>query len=209
MHGMMQRFQRNAAGAEWAAVGSPIAVVVGKAGLGWAVGTTSSRSLRGSGDPLKSEGDHKSPAGVFRLGTAFGYAPEKLSGSKLPYRFLRPSTECVDDPHSRFYNQLLDRSSVAPDWHSAEHMRDAGEAYRLGIVLEQNPTAQPRAGSCVFVHIWAGEDAGTEGCTAMPEPQIRSLLEWLNPDARPLLVQLPSTQYLKLERKLRLPPLPQ
>lgn len=128
----MQRFQRTAAEAEWNLVGSPIAVVVGKAGLGWAVGTNSNRRFLGSGDPLKREGDHKTPAGIFRLGTAFGDEPGKTQRLEDALPVLISSTECVDDAHSHFYNQLLDRSSVVPDWQSADHMRDVGDVLSAG-----------------------------------------------------------------------------
>jgi D-alanyl-D-alanine dipeptidase len=157
-------------------------------------------------DPVKREGDHKSPAGIFRLGEAFGYAPLKPDGWKLRYLPLTPSTQCVDDPQSRFYNQILDSSAVAVDWKSAEHMRDAGEAYRRGLVVDQNSRpAHPHGGSCVFMHIWGGPGIGTEGCTAMPESQIKAILAWLEPHASPLLVQMPLQQYQQAARNLHLP----
>ena len=124
----------------------------------------------------------------------------------MKYVSLSPSTDCVDDSQSRFYNQILDSSTVSPDWKSAEHMRDAGEAYRWGLVIQHNAhPVRPRDGSCVFMHIWGGSGHGTEGCTAMPEPQIMSILGWLNPSANPLLVQMPIQQYRRLAKAMSLP----
>ena len=164
---------------------------------------------RSSSDPVKREGDHKSPAGIFRLGDAFGYAANEPAGWKMKYVSLKPSTDCVDDPRSRFYNQILDRPTGSPDWTSAEHMRDAGEAYRWGLVIQHNaPPARPAGGSCVFMHIWGGPGQGTEGCTAMPERQVISILGWLNPSANPLLVQMPVQQYRRLAKAIDLPTLP-
>jgi D-alanyl-D-alanine dipeptidase len=95
---------------------------------------------------------------------------------------------------------------VKPDWNSAEHMRAVGEAYRWGVVVDQNPApAKKNAGSCVFIHVWSGAGHGTAGCTAMPQAQIESILAWLNPAERPLLVQMPEQQYLLARRTLNLP----
>ena len=37
-------------------------------------------------EPVKREGDGKAPAGIFDLGTAFGYAAQPLPGLKLPVK---------------------------------------------------------------------------------------------------------------------------
>jgi D-alanyl-D-alanine dipeptidase len=159
-----------------------------------------------TGDPVKKEGDRRSPAGIFSLGTAFGYAPHEPSNWKMPYLALTSSIECVDDSHSHFYNRVVDRSTVSPDWSSSEHMRAAGEAYRWGIVINHNSTEpRPEGGSCVFMHIWGGPGSSTVGCTAMPEEQIRFVLDWLDPAAKPLLVQMPLGPYQKIEKLLHLP----
>jgi len=178
--------------------------------MGWGAGVMQISSPRSADDPVKREGDGKAPAGIFRLGTAFGYAPQKPEEWKMPYLALTPGIDCVDDSHSRFYNRVIDRATVAVDWKSAEHMRSVGEAYRWGVVIDHNAgTPRPLGGSCVFMHIWAGPGLGTAGCTAMPEPRIKFILGWLDPAADPLLVQLPVKQYRQLEKTLRLPPPPE
>src|ERR1051326_1473850 len=80
--------------------------------IGWGIGViaTDDAKVRAAADPVKKEGDGKSPGGVFALGTAFGYASQPLPGLKVPYLNLTPSIECVDDPGSRRYNRLVDRS---------------------------------------------------------------------------------------------------
>jgi D-alanyl-D-alanine dipeptidase len=207
--GWLQQYQRLAPSDPWNAVGAPIPVVVGRKGMGWGIGVMSIEDLRGAGDPVKQEGDHKSPAGVFRLGSAFGYAPQAPSGWKMPYTALTSFIDCVDDPQSRHYNSVLDRSTVTPDWNSAEHMREAGEAYRWGVIIEHNASpVLSGAGSCVFMHVWGGTGIGTEGCTAMNEQRIESILTWLSPATNPLLVQMPVRQYSRLKTSLNLPALP-
>ncbi len=127
----------------------------------------------------------------------------------MPYVSLMPSVECVDDVSSKFYNQVVDRSTVTPDWNSSEHMLRSDELYRWGVIVDHNShPAQPGAGSCIFMHIWRGRGQGTVGCTAMPMEQLESILSWLDPMRKPLLVQLPQQQYRKLRSKWRLPALP-
>jgi D-alanyl-D-alanine dipeptidase len=126
----------------------------------------------------------------------------------MPYIPLTPSIECVDDPTSHFYNRIVDRASVSTDWNSSEKMASAGAAYRWGAVIDHNANAVPNVGSCVFMHIWAGPGQGTAGCTAMPQDQFEPILAWLNPAAKPILVQLPVAQYDKLKKPWHLPKLP-
>jgi L,D-peptidoglycan transpeptidase YkuD (ErfK/YbiS/YcfS/YnhG family) len=220
--GQLERFERVSARDPWRPAGAPISIVVGGKGMGWGIGlllenartaglTTETKKT----EPIKKEGDGKSPAGVFTLGTAFGDAAQPLSGQKLPYLELTPSIECVDDARSTHYNRVLDRSTVSPDWNNSEHMRSVGEAYRWGIVINHNGTVvgpdskapAPGGGSCVFLHIWGGRGHGTAGCTAMTPGDIEALLTWLDPARKPLLVQMPRADYDRLASAWKLPKL--
>ena len=216
VEGRLRRYERATVDEEWRPVGEPISIVVGRNGLAWGIGVVASDGVhvRAGSDPVKREGDGKSPAGVFALGAAFGYASEPLPGLKMPYLNLTPSIECVDDPGSKHYNRIVDRSVVGPDWNSSEHMRNAGESYRWGIVVDHNGTVTgdanpPRAGggSCVFLHIWDSHDRGTAGCTAMSQAELETLLTWLDPARKPLLVQLPESIYERLIDRWMLPKL--
>ena len=196
-------------------MGEPIAIVVGKNGLGWGIGVIAADGPSVASGPVKKEGDGKAPAGIFALGTAFGYASQPLPGLKMPYLNLSPSIECVDDVASKHYNRIVDHSVVAPDWNSSEHMRDTGELYRWGVVVDHNGTVPgrdsgppaPGAGSCVFLHIWHSHDQGTAGCTAMSQIHLETLLTWLDPARKPLLVQLPEPAYEQLIKRWMLPKL--
>ena len=56
---------------------------------------------------------------------------------KLNYVALKKETEGIDDPRSRYYNQLVDRSKVAKvDWRSSEQMRRNDNLYKWGVVRE-------------------------------------------------------------------------
>jgi D-alanyl-D-alanine dipeptidase len=219
VRGHLQRYERANTKEPWHAVGEPFSIVVGKSGLGWGIGAASAdaANISSASDPIsgpiKHEGDGRGPAGIFTLGTAFGDAAQPLPGLKLPYLELTPSTECVDDSSSKHYNRIVDRTTVSPDWKSSEHMREIGEAYRWGIVVNLNGTVpggsapKPGAGSCVFLHIWHNSSQGTAGCTAMPQADLESLLTWLDPVRQPRLVQLPQQIYERLAGPWKLPKL--
>lgn len=217
VEGMLQRYERATPHDTWRPTGEPITIVVGNNGFGWGIGVIPTDDVRAASDPVKKEGDGKAPAGVFSLGTAFGFAPQPLRGSTMPYLSLTPSIECVDDMGSKYYNRVLDRVApdIAPDWNSSEHMLSVGELYRWGIVVGHNgivtaaganPPA-PGGGSCVFLHIWRSSREGTAGCTAMPRIELETLLTWLDPGRKPLLVQLPAPEYRRLRARWKLPAL--
>src|SRR3954470_22409083 len=195
--GVLRAFERSVAGGDWKMRGSPAAVVLGKKGLAWGLGL-----IDASGSvPEKKEGDNKVPAGVFRLGPAFGYAAaDAVRWIKLKYVPLTEQTEGIDDPGSRYYNRLVDRSQVAQvDWQSSEQMRRRDDLYKWGLFVGHNPAAIPGAGSCIFIHIWRNASSPTVGCTAMPEPDLIDLLKWLDPAAHPLLIQFPRDEYSRLQ----------
>jgi D-alanyl-D-alanine dipeptidase len=157
--------------------------------------------------PRKAEGDGRSPAGVFSLGSAFGFAASaQASWLKLRYRPVVEGIECVDDPASSAYNQIVDRRTVrTPDWTSSEKMRDVGEAYRWGVVVNYNTPAVAGRGSCIFLHIGGDDGKGTAGCTAMPAALLQDVMAWLDPARRPVLVQLPHNAYEALRLEWGLP----
>ena len=185
--GTLRRFSRSKTGGPWHAVGPAISVKVGSAGMAWGLGLHKNPPK----GPLKIEGDKKTPAGVFRLTSAFGY-DAKPEGVSLLYIQLLASVEGVDDPKSRYYNRLVDRARIAkPDWHSSEKMHLSTEEYRHGIFVDHNPDAIAGRGSCIFLHVWKNPDHRTTGCTAMPRESVAELQRWLRPDASPVLMQAP------------------
>ena len=201
--GVLHAFERNNGSSSWKAHGAGVPVVLGKKGLAWGRGLVNT----GAG-PIKMEGDNKAPAGVFRLGQAFGYTRRPSARwVKLRYLPLTNQIEGIDDPRSRYYNRLVDRSTVARvDWRTSEKMLRDDDLYKWGVVVEHNTPPRAGAGSCIFLHVWENSSTATAGCTAMPERELVKLLRWLDPVARPILVQMPSEIYGRLRSKYNLPP---
>jgi L,D-peptidoglycan transpeptidase YkuD (ErfK/YbiS/YcfS/YnhG family) len=200
--GKIRLFERDRVDSAWRQLKSPKPVFIGKSGFGWGRGLIGTESLPG---PRKKEGDGKAPAGIFRLISAFGYAP--TCHTKLTYLALSPDIEAIEDPQSRYYNQLVARSKIAsPDWRTSEHMFRADVRYKWGIVVAHNVPPQPGAGSCIFLHVWSDPPSPTVGCTAMSEETMVDLIGWLDPKKHPVLVQLPSEAYGILHDSWHLPP---
>ena len=200
--GILRRYARSSASAPWRRVGATVPVVVGTSGLAW--GTD---SLGGPDDPHKREGDGRSPAGIFPLDGAFGFAPPSaMSNLRLPYVPLLAGTECVDDTTSEHYNTVVDRDRVPDvDWTSSEHMRRIAQ-YQVGVLVGYNARPVTRGrGSCIFLHIWDGPGSSTAGCTAFPRADVERLVAWLDAAKHPVLVQLPSAEYSRLKRRGALP----
>ena len=196
--GDLQRYERD--DLSWIPVGGSIPVVLGESGLGWGIGLHPTPSERLA---HKKEGDGKSPAGIFSLGTAFGFAPS--CPLKIEYLPLDEHIEAVDDPLSRYYNSVVSNIGVVPDWQSSEKMRSE-PLYQWGLVINHNfPHPQIGAGSAIFFHIWHHEHSGTAGCTAMSEENLMKLLSWLERDKNPALVQLPIFTYHEFQEDWNLP----
>ncbi|WP_426690245.1 L,D-transpeptidase family protein [Rhodanobacter ginsengiterrae] len=203
-HGMLRTFERNGDG--WREVRAAAPVTIGKNGAGWGLGLNPPQH----GGPFKREGDNRSPAGVFRIGEAFGYAAH--AATALPYRALSATDYCMDVSGSAQYNRIVDAKVVGADAvkGSTEPMRrdlhaNGDQRYRLGFVIENNPQAAPNGGSCIFAHLWKSPADATAGCTAMTPPVMQSLLAWLKPQDHPVFVLLPQAEYERLRMPWQLP----
>jgi len=193
-HGTLRRFERG--DGTWHAVGAPQPVLIGRSGSAWGIGLHPTPS----DGPMKHEGDGRSPAGVFAIGEAFGYAP--TARTALPYAPMEASSYCVDVSGSPLYNRIVDTRVVGDQAvaGATEPMRrdlheNGDQRYRLGFVIEHNPQGVPMSGSCIFAHLWKSPVDATSGCTAMETATMDAVLAWLRPEADPVFVLLPIAVY--------------
>ncbi len=168
--GTLRTFERASPIARWTPRSESEPAVVGARGIAW--GHRFSH-LAKSGEPIKQEGDKRTPAGIYRLGAAFGFAKDDRAGRVQ----LAPGRHfCVDDVSSPLYGQIVARST-AGDKASGEDMA-ANALYRRGIFIEYPPYGKAKAGSCISLHVWQGEGIGTAGCVALPEARLAQLQDW-------------------------------
>ncbi|MGS0534867.1 L,D-transpeptidase family protein [Pseudoalteromonas sp. SaAl2] len=198
----LYRFEQSESG--WQQVGDDYSVVLGRTGLAWGIGIHPEQ-----GGLQKQEGDGKAPAGVFELGTAFGYLDSLQTN--MTYQGMTANDYCIDVKGSPFYNQLVDKSVVGDSAvkGSSEWMRrdiySQDNLYKKGIVVKHNSENIDGAGSCIFMHLWRAQDKPTAGCTAMTEQNMDSLLAWLDKKNAPLMVSLPKQQYAQKQAVWNLP----
>ena len=210
----LRRFTRTSGG--WRSADSePFPAVLGPKGLAWGRGVhpiPEGASPKAAKAPLrtKREGDKRSPAGVFQLGSAYGYDAIWAARTKLKYVTVTAADLFVEDVGSEFYNRQirLDRPA-STDWELSQQMEQTDPAHRLEVVVEHNtPSPIPGAGSAILLHIWRAEGKKfTTGCTAMSDSSIESIVAWLDPKAHPLYVLLPRSEYLARQDAWELPPL--
>jgi len=162
----VQRFSRASPKDAWIPESGPVSALVGLKGVGWSV---TLRRLAQAGEPVKQEGDARAPAGFFKIGRSFGFAPSSLSH----YLQIEPDTVCVSDPRSPAYNTITSRTAIGPDTR-AENMRNVS-LYRRGLLVEYPTDANKRGGSCIFIHIRRPGAHGTSGCVAVPETDLEHL----------------------------------
>jgi len=127
----------------------------------------------------KREGDGKTPAGLFLLGTAFGV--REKPETRMSYRPVTKDSYWVDDPQSPDYNRWVE--APGGPRYGAERLRDYPDAYAYGVVIEYNTDPViPGRGSAVFLHCG---DKPTSGCVAVGEADLLKILRWLDPAKKP------------------------
>ena len=205
--GRLQAWSRNGEG--WRAEGDSFVVALGRSGSAWGSGLHPDQD----DGPQKQEGDGRSPAGIFALGTAFGYAGR--ADTALHWQPMQDTSYCMDVADSPYYNRIVDADTVGAEAvaGSSEPMRldlhnNGDVRYQQGFVIAHNPRNVPGKGSCIFAHLWRRPGEATAGCTAMTAAHMQALLRWLEPDRQPRFVLLPRAQYERLQAAWKLPALP-
>jgi L,D-peptidoglycan transpeptidase YkuD (ErfK/YbiS/YcfS/YnhG family) len=165
----IETYERAAPGRRWTHRSGPVAAVVGSAGVGWGYGF---RHLASSGEPVKQEGDKRSPAGIFPLGVTFGFESAPNPGHLI---LSAGQHVCVDDAASPHYSRIVSRSEAGAGIHGEEMW--TVPLYRRGIVIDYETSRAAKSGSCIFVHVWEKAGSGTAGCVAAPEATVAALQE--------------------------------
>ena len=167
----LHTFERKTpADAAWQRSGPPETAVVGSNGIGWADNFS---HLAKKDEPIKREGDKRTPSGIFRVAGPFGFEPSSLSGYT---RLSRGNSFCVEDPASRLYGKIVDKR-IAASVKQSEDM-SADPSLKSGMIVDYPARRGAKAGSCIFVHVWDGAEAGTKARIGMPEDRIAVLQKW-------------------------------
>ena len=163
----IERFER--AGDGWKSVAAAQPALIGRNGMAW---SQAFRALGNRSEPIKMDGDKRAPAGFYRIGASFGFAPSPRAN----YLHVREGTVCVDEPMSPAYNTITTRTKVGPSVHAENMWRVP--AYRHGLLVDYPTDRKNRAGSCIFIHIRMPDAKYTQGCVAVPEAQVLELQDF-------------------------------
>jgi len=176
----LQLLERRSEDAAWTRVGDARDAVLGWAGMGWA---WSFANLAEGREPVKTEGDGRTPAGFFAVGNSFGFAPATAKN----YLRLEPGrTFCVNDVRSPHYNTIVTRA-VAGHGTSGEDMPSI-PLYRRGLLIDYPTSREKKGGSCIFIHLWRSPGSTTAGCVGLAEPDVAHLQAWTG--ERPTLLAI-------------------
>lgn len=204
--GILQCWQRASSRAPWQPVfPKAVPVLLGKKGLAWGRGVFNSPQ---NGIPPKIEKDWRAPAGVFQLGSLFGYAAAPPAGARWPYIKVGPWDAYVDDSNSPYYNRhvRIDPKKGIPPWFEKQKMRLGDSAYKWMLEIRHNQQpAAPGYGSAIFFHVRRGPTIPSAGCTTMAETDLVRVIQWLQPNASPHYVLLPKQDYAALRGTWGLP----
>lgn len=199
----LQLYQKS--GKTWQKVGSSWNGRLGKNGLVWGLGLHPSPGKA----MIKTEGDGRTPAGVFRIGGAWGNDATIRKHEKLPYRQVTSRDLWVEDPASPSYNRhVILPHEPATAWEKKQQMKQNDAAHKLKLFIAHNapPKVVKGAGSSIFFHIWRNEgSSATAGCTTMDEARLRALIARIDPTQQPLYVILPAAEYQQFRNAWKLP----
>jgi len=150
------------------------------------------------------------PAGTYALGSAFGGLASP--GGSVPYTRITPSSWWPYDPRDpATYNVFQTRKDPQTRWRTSrsEHLiKLAPTQYQHAVVIGFNMPAGTRydpargqrvgttpvntaRGGGIFLHVAAPRP--TAGCVAVSLANMRSVLRWLKPSARPLIAMGPQS----------------
>ena len=167
MAASMRLYERASPAEPWHSLGAPEPATIGRGGMAW---SQFFAKLARRLEPIKIEGDKRSPAGIYAIGRSFG----TLASMQPGYLKLTPDTICVFDPSHPAYNTITSRAKVGPNVY-AENMGHILPMYRRGLLVDYPTDGRRRAGSCIFIHVWRSPTTGTAGCVAVPEPRVEAL----------------------------------
>ena len=123
----------------------------------------------------KKEGDGCTPIGSFKFKKIF-YRKDRIKNihSKIQINEIKLDDGWCDDSNHEFYNQFIQ----FPFSYNAEHLYREDNLYNIICTLDhnQNPTVSG-LGSAIFIHVASDSYKATEGCVALKQSDLLTILE--------------------------------
>lgn len=137
----------------------------------------------------KQEGDLKTPTGTYPLREVW-YRADRLAKPvcALPVRTIQPQDGWCDAPADARYNShfaLGGGGADDVDPTSFEHLWREDGVYDLIVPLGYNDSPPVAGkGSAIFMHLSRPDWRGTEGCVALAQADMLTILSRLQPDSQ-------------------------
>jgi L,D-peptidoglycan transpeptidase YkuD (ErfK/YbiS/YcfS/YnhG family) len=157
----MDIYQHSATG--WQALRTGVPTHVGSAGMA----------------PQAKSGVPATPTGVYSLDSAFGTAANP--GTGLPYTQVGPNHWWSGDDHSATFNSMQVCPKAQCPFSTADSENLQIPQYKHAVVMGVNKNKTPGGGAAFFFHTTDGKP--TEGCVAVDDAQLVSIMKWLQPGA--------------------------
>ena len=133
-------------------------------------------------DGQRYEGCGQTPIGVYGFNRAFGTGDDP--GCAIPYEKVTEYDYWSGDARpGMHYNEMVDiRELPGLDRSASEHLIDFGGEYRYCLNISFNAEGTPGRGSAIFLHCTGPGKTYTGGCVAIPEAQMRTVMERVRAD---------------------------
>ncbi len=128
------------------------------------------------------EGDGKTPVGTFGFNAAFGIASDP--GCSIPYTKVDDNTYWSGDVREGMqYNKMVSIKDYPNlDKDSSEHIIDYTRQYQYCLNISYNSDCKTDAGSAIFLHCLGPNKPYTGGCVAIPENQMKFVMQNVKPN---------------------------
>jgi Uncharacterized protein conserved in bacteria len=134
----------------------------------------------------RRQSTYTTPTGTYTITEGFGVS---AGGTAMPYTVVDSSDWWVEDPESKFYNQMhteegADFPLTEAGERGSERLIDHPTQYAKALVINFNRwPAVPGRGAGIFLHV-NGQGA-TAGCVSVPRATMDRIMSWIKPSGHP------------------------
>ncbi|WP_329570947.1 L,D-transpeptidase family protein [Streptomyces sp. NBC_01361] len=134
----------------------------------------------------RRQSTYTTPSGTYTLTEGFGV---EAGGTNMPYTRVNSTHWWVEDPESKFYNQM--HTAAGADFpltesgdRGSEHLVNYPTQYAKALVINFNRwPAVPGRGAGIFLHV--NGSGATAGCVSVPRATMDRIMGWVQPAAHP------------------------
>jgi L,D-peptidoglycan transpeptidase YkuD (ErfK/YbiS/YcfS/YnhG family) len=161
-----------------------------KGSSGWKAQFSTSAGRVGSNGvtngATRRQSTYTTPTGTYTITEGFGVVS---GGTAMPYTVVNQSHWWVEDPESKFYNQMhteqgADFPLTESGERGSERLVNYPTQYAKALVINFNRwPAVPGRGAGIFLHV--NGNGATAGCVSVPRATMDRIMAWVKPANHP------------------------